>query len=381
MGGLGTGMSTEVLNLSDAGSYRANIEKAARRLADGGLVAFPTETVYGLGASVFNMNTIERLRTVKGRAESKPFTLHIAKPGDVAAYVPELSRVGRRLTRKGWPGPLTIIFEVEGLDRAPILDRLAGRDADVLYHGHTIGVRCPDDRDAAALLEAAGVPVVAPSANLAGQAPPVTAADVLEDLDGQIDIVLDGGRTRYGKPSTIVRVNGDRYEVVREGVLAERTIRRLATETFLFVCTGNTCRSPMAAALGTKLLAEKVGCAMEALADKGFSVVSAGAFCGSGAPVSEGAVRAMRNRGLEIGDHRSRSLSVELVRSADHVFAMTEMHRSAVLALAPEAGEKTRLLDESGNIDDPLGGDDTVYEACAARIAEALGRRLSEMPV
>jgi len=106
-----------------------------------------------------------------------------------------------------------------------------------MYHEGTIGIRCPDDRVAADVLTTAGVPVVAASANPGGALAPVEAEEALHMLNGQVDLILDAGRSRYAKPSTIVRVDDAGYRIVRQGVLDERTVRRLAQTTFLLVCT------------------------------------------------------------------------------------------------------------------------------------------------
>ncbi len=369
---------TEVVSLLGAEGYWDHVRRAARLLAEGGLVAFPTETVYGVGANAADFDAIRRLREVKGRAEEKPFTVHIARRSDLDRFVPSPGRIGRRLADKGWPGPLTLIFDVPDIDAAPVLNELPERRTHTLYHDGTIGLRCPDDRYACDLLTEAKVPVVAASANLAGEAAPICAADVLNDLDGKIDLLLDGGTTRYAKASTIVRVKGDGYEIVREGLYDARILQRFVKTGFLFVCTGNTCRSPMAAGLCRKLLAERLGCRPDELDDRGYGVMSAGAFAYSGGPASGGATAAMRSRGIDISAHRSQPLTVELIQAADHIFVMCPSHKEAVLELVPSAAGKTRLLDENDPIDDPIGGTDSVYEECAGHIERALRRRLEE---
>jgi protein-tyrosine phosphatase len=248
-----------------------------------------------------------------------------------------------------------------------------------MYHDGTIGVRCPDDHVAADLLTQAPLPVVAASANLAGNPAPVTAQEALADLEGRVDLVLDGGRSRYGKASTIVQVRADgSYEVLREGVLDERTIRRMNRTSFLVVCSGNTCRSPMAAGILRRLLAEKLGCREDELTEKGYHVESAGTGAYSGAPATPEAVEALRSKGIDISGHRSQPLTLEQVNRADYIFAMTGRQVENVKSLAGHVENRVLKVDDE-DIEDPIGGSEEEYVSCANRIEEALRRRLEEV--
>jgi L-threonylcarbamoyladenylate synthase len=371
-------MKTKVRKLEANVDHASVIAEAARCLADGGLVVFPTETVYGLGVNAADPSALKRLREVKKRDEGKPFTVHIGSRSAVSRFVPKLSGLGQRLTSKAWPGPLTIVFHVDDVLATPVIRDTAPEHAASLYHEGTVGIRCPDNPAALALLSAAGVPVVAASANPATKPAPVDADEALATLDGKVDLVLDAGRTRYAKPSTIVEVTDSTYRVLREGVLDERVIRRMTQVLFLVVCSGNTCRSPMAAGLLRKLLAEKVGVAEKDLAARGYMVESAGTSAMNGASPSSAAVRVLAARGMDIAAHKSQPLTPDLASRADYVYAMTDSHVQSIGRIAPAARDRVRKLADE-NIEDPIGEGDEVYAQCARQIEQALKRRLEEV--
>lgn len=371
-------MATRVLKVDAETSAVDAVREAAACLAGGGLVVIPTETVYGLAANVVDTRAMARLRAVKGREAAKPFTVHIGARADAAKFVPELTSVGRRLVDKAWPGPLTIVFPVGDPREAPVIREAGAEHVPSIYHEQTVGIRCPDDRVASAILAEAKVPVVAASANPAGGAPPVTAQEALATLDGQVDLVVDSGRTRYAKPSTVIRIEGDGYRLLRKGIIDERTLSKLLRVSFLLVCTGNTCRSPMAAGLLSRLLAERIGCDEAELADRGYHIESAAAAGSDGAPASAPAVAVMGARGIDLSRHRSTALRLEAINRADYIFVMTEGHRRAVIGISPNAAARCWLLDEDG-IEDPIGGDESDYARCADRIETALRRRLQEI--
>jgi L-threonylcarbamoyladenylate synthase len=167
--------------------------QAARVLREGGLVAFPTETVYGLGAAALDVRAVARVFEAKRRPYFDPLIVHIPAPDRVADVVRSFPNMAERLARRVWPGPLTIVVPKS----ASVPDLVtSGLD--------TVGVRVPDHPLALAMLEAAGVPVAAPSANLFGRTSPTTASHVVDQLGDRIDLVLDGGPCRVGLESTVV---------------------------------------------------------------------------------------------------------------------------------------------------------------------------------
>jgi protein-tyrosine phosphatase len=222
------------------------------------------------------------------------------------------------------------------------------------------------------MLAAVDWPVVAPSANLPGARSPRNAQDVLEALDGRIDLLLDSGPTRYGADSSIVAVEGDCWRMVRQGVYTSKQIERLLRRTLLFVCTGNTCRSPMAAGLARMMLAKRLGCTVGRLPAQGWEVLSAGVWADEGRPASDEAIQAARKLGADLSDHRSRKLTKDLIDQADMIFCMSREHVDAVLELSPAASGKVRRLLGRADIPDPLGGGLSGYHRTAAKMRPAV---------
>src|SRR5688572_708089 len=188
------------------GSSTDEIGQAARLLASGGLVAFPTETVYGLGAAADDPAAVARVFKVKGRPTGHPLIVHVADADALAGLTPEVSEAAVRLAERFWPGPLTLVV-ARGTSVLPSVT--GGQD--------TVAVRVPNHPVALALLEAFGRPIAAPSANRFGAVSPTTAAHVRADLGGAVDLVLDGGACAVGLESTIVDLTGGSPRVLRPG--------------------------------------------------------------------------------------------------------------------------------------------------------------------
>ena len=185
-----------------------NVARAGALLRAGGIVAFPTETVYGLGADAFDAAAVARIFEAKGRPVFDPLIVHVSDDAMLARVVPSVPELARRLAERFWPGPLTLVLEKR--DAVPAI---------VTAGLPTVGVRCPAHPVAQALIEAAGVPLAAPSANRFGAISPTRAEHVEAQLGERVDTILDGGPTELGVESTIVLLAGERPALLRHGAL------------------------------------------------------------------------------------------------------------------------------------------------------------------
>ncbi|WEK53983.1 MAG: L-threonylcarbamoyladenylate synthase [Candidatus Cohnella colombiensis] len=189
------------------------LQEAAAVLARGGVVAFPTETVYGLGGDARNTSAVEQIFKAKGRPSDNPLIVHLADVSEVSAIADRISELEKKLMSAFWPGPLTLVLPVREGAVSPLVT--AGLD--------TVAVRVPAHELARQLIAASGCPLAAPSANRSGRPSPTEAGHVQVDLDGRIDGILDGGATGVGLESTVVRVLGDQIHILRPGgVTAEQ---------------------------------------------------------------------------------------------------------------------------------------------------------------
>jgi len=195
----------------------AAVREAAAILRRGGLVAFPTETVYGLGARAFDAAAARRVYRAKGRPSDNPLIVHVDGPEMLARVARRTTPLARRLIAAFWPGPLTLVLE----RASGVPDAVAGR-------GRTVAVRCPAHPAARALIRELGEPIAAPSANLSGRPSPTTAAHVRRDLRGRVPLILDGGPCRQGLESAIVDARGRRPVLLRPGTLTPEAIARAA---------------------------------------------------------------------------------------------------------------------------------------------------------
>lgn len=209
-------MHTSVLKVNPRRIDKGVIKKAARCIRSGELVAFPTETVYGLGANALDAKAVKKIFKAKGRPSDNPMIVHIGEKKDLDIVARDVPEIADHLAKRFWPGPLTLIFRKS--KRIP---------KTVTGGGDTVAVRVPDNRIAQALIKESGVPLAAPSANISTRPSPTAAEHVFDDLSGKIPLVLDGGKTNIGIESTVLDLTVSPPAILRRGGVSRREIEKV----------------------------------------------------------------------------------------------------------------------------------------------------------
>jgi len=363
----------QILDLRASDDIRDIVHRTVQAVVEGCVIGAPTETVYGLAADALNVQAVERLCEIKGRDSPAPLAISVPSREAACDFFDTLSPLARRLSYRCWPGPLTLVVPchsaLSAVTRIPpaVRQRIVGADG-------CVGVRVVEHPIFHQIHRFLSAPLVLTSANLSGHSGATTAAGVVEQLGDSLPLLLDDGPTRYGGASTVVRVQDNQLEILREGVIERDAMNQFAKPVIVLVCTGNTCRSPMAEALLREQLREKYG------GDDVVQVMSAGVAAAAGSVASPQAVDVMEKRGVDLTDHCSRPLDDALMNVADYVLTMTRGHRDAILAAYPDMHDRVHTLRrDGGDITDPVGMPVDVYAACADQIDQELAAWLNEL--
>jgi protein-tyrosine phosphatase len=364
---------TRILDLLSSNDPRDVIHQAVQALAEGELAALPLEGSYVLSALATHPAAVERMEhsALPGTAGS----LVLASAEAATDLLPLLSPSQERLLQRCWPGP--VIFRFPGALSQGLGAELPAAAA---------RLAAPDDR--LQLLVTANEAVVGIlrllPAPLLVRAPVDQTAVVAEAASPRwervADVALDAGKINEQGMPTIVSIAGERWRIDSQGLVDLKAVRDAGCETFLFVCTGNTCRSPMAAAVFRKLLAARLQCSEDELPANGYLVVSAGTSAVQGAPASPEAVELVESRGGRLSRHQSQPLSSRLLEQADFVFTMTNSHRTTILQHHPELDTRVRTLaDDGSDVVDPIGMGMDEYQRCLDQISGHLQRILQRL--
>lgn len=359
---------TEILKIDPAYPENEKITKAANFIKKGKLVAFPTETVYGLGVDGLNPDGIKLLFEVKKRSKDKPISLLISDLSDIERLGKDIPQEAWKLTDKFWPGPLTIILFATEL----VPNIIKGKNL-------TVGIRMPANKIALSLIEFSQTPIACSSANISGNKELTNAEEVIAILKDKIDLVINGGKTKIGIASTVLDLTGERPTIIRQGAIkAKELLEVLNTKHILFVCTGNTCRSIIAEQLFFKMAKQK---------NLLVEVNSAGTCAINGGDVSSLTLKTLEKEGINFSRRVfSKPLTEKMIKKADLILVMENYHRERVLDIFPLAKKKTFFLTEYAGLEkkeiiDPVGSSWEGYETCLLEIKKCLRqviRRLTE---
>ena len=244
------------IDVSQADDLRDVIHRAVACLAQGGVVGLATETVYGLVACALRAESVARVRELRRTDLSRPLTLLLKGPAEVTDWVPKISQIGRRLAWRLWPGPATLVFSRNMADG--LYSRLPSEVKSLVSPDGDVALRCPAHPLVRDILRLLPAPLVITM--VATREHPVpTTPQAFRGLAG-IDMVVDAGATHYQKFATVIKIDENRWSIEGEGVIDAAALVEASSLIILFVCTGNTCRSPMAEAICRLILARRLGC-------------------------------------------------------------------------------------------------------------------------
>ncbi|TWU07724.1 Sua5/YciO/YrdC/YwlC family protein [Stieleria varia] len=361
-----------ILDARTTDDPRDIIHRTVQALSEGAVVGVPTDTVYGLAAHALSEKGVQRLLEIKGRGD-EPIAISVRSRQAADDFLCNASPVVRRLSRRCWPGPMTLVAPCSdphsALSQLPESVRMR-----ITGPGGGIGFRVIDQRILTGIHRFMSGPLVLTSANLSGQPAQNTAQGVAQQFGDTLPLLLDDGPTRYGGASTVVSVSSSQWKLLREGVIERAAMNQFVKPVIVMVCTGNTCRSPMAETIMSEKLSKRLGRA------DAVRVISAGVAAGEGVCASPQSIEVMGERGLDLTGHSSQPLTDDVMNVADLVLTMTRGHQAAILAAWPEMHDRVfTLRHDGGDITDPVGMSVDTYRRCAEQMDSELDKWIDRL--
>jgi len=354
----------KIININPIHPEKDKIKEAVECIKRGKIVAFPTDTVYGLGVDGENKEAINRLYRVKKRPENKPFVLFIIEKGELLRFAKIIPFSAQKLINEFWPGPLTLIFQAN-----------TSCPPDLVSKEGKIGIRFPSHPIPQQIIREGRILLATTSANPSGKVNSLKMEQISKSIREEIDLIIDGGSALLGVVSTIVDTTSSPPYLIREGWITREEIEKVCGKerNILFVCTGNTCRSPMAEGIFRKIWSgEKV------------KVRSAGTSTLRDSGASRLAIKLMEERGINLSSHHSIPLNMKLIQEADLILVMENKHKRKILELSPLSKGKVFLLKKFAQgieeeFPDPIGEAEESYRKCVQQMEENIKRVIKKL--